>query len=380
MSEDADTAADPESVESESNTADDLEADEDPRRLAVVVAKPRAESVIDALEAEGVYDDGRSVQSWDEDGVAVPVTAPPETVDVRDVGQQVGERRLRSLADHLRQRGWTEDELDAAPSSWAVIGTVVMVELGESPRPSEVGEALLALHGEADTVLARNGISGVHREPDVTVIAGEGDTETVHTEYGTEYALDLAEVMFSPGNEAERVRMGDTVEPGERVLDMFAGIGYFTLPMARAGAEVIAVEHNPTAFRYLVENTMQNGVGGLVHPYRADCREVIETGLDGGPVDRVVMGYYEASEPDGDGGFTYLDSALHALAPGGTLHMHETTPENLVFERPIERLETAVADADRTVEILDTRRVKSHSEGVAHVVVDARVGQTTAPE
>jgi len=343
----------------------DSEADLEARHLAVVVAKPRAESVIDALEAEGVYDDGRSVQSWDAESVAVPVTAPPETVEVREVVQQVGERRLRSLADHLRQRGWTDDELDAAPSSWAVVGSVVLVAMGEAPRPGEVGEALLALHGEADTVLARNGISGAHREPDVTVIAGEGDTETVHTEHGTEYALDLAEVMFSPGNKAERARMGEQVQAGERVLDMFAGIGYFTLPMARAGAEVTAVERNPTAFRYLVENTMRNGVDELVHPYRADCREVVDAGIDGGPVDRVMMGYYESWE--------YLDSALDALAPGGTLHMHETTPEQLVFERPIDRLEAAAADAGRSVEILDTRRVKSHSEGVVHVVVDARV-------
>ncbi|WP_262178895.1 class I SAM-dependent methyltransferase [Haloarcula laminariae] len=337
----------------------------DARHLAVVVAKPRAESVIDALEAEGVYDDNRSVESWDSDGVAVPVTAPPETVAVREVVQQVGEQRLRGLADHLRQRGWTEDELDAAPGSWAVVGSVVLVELGDAPRPGEVGEALLALHGEADTVVARNGISGAHREPDVTVIAGEGDTETVHTEHGTEYAVDLAEVMFSPGNKAERARMGEAVSDGERVLDMFAGIGYFTLPMARAGAEVTAVERNPTAFRYLVENAMRNGVDDLVHPYRADCREVVAAGIDGGPVDRVVMGYYEAWE--------YLDSALDALAPGGVLHMHEATPDNLVFERPVERLESAAADAGRSVEVLDTRRVKSHSEGVAHVVVDARV-------
>jgi tRNA wybutosine-synthesizing protein 2 len=369
---------------------DATDADGTARQLAVVVAKPRAESVIDALEAEGVYDDSRSVGSWDEDGVAVPVTAPPETVEVREIVQQVGKRRLRSLEDHLRQRGWTDAERDVAPSSWAVVGSVVLVAMGEAPRPGEVGEALLALHGEADTVLARNGISGTHREPDVTVVAGEGDTETVHTEHGTEYALDLAEVMFSPGNKAERVRMGELVEPGERVFDMFAGIGYFTLPMARAGAEVTAVEYNPTAFRYLVENTMRNGVDGLVHPYRADCREVIEAalsgwtgrgtdergaseatrhaseaGMDGGPVDRVVMGYYESWE--------FLDSALNALAPGGVLHMHETTPEDLVFDRPIERLEAAAAEAGRSVRILDTRRVKSHSEGVAHVVVDARV-------
>jgi tRNA G37 N-methylase Trm5 len=54
----------------------------------------------------------------------------------------------------------------------------------------------------------------------------------------------------------------------------------------------------------------------------------------------------------------------------------DTTPivvTSIVFNRPIERLEAAAAEAGRSVRILDTRRVKSHSEGVAHVVVDARV-------
>ncbi|WP_135305235.1 class I SAM-dependent methyltransferase [Haloarcula amylovorans] len=335
------------------------------QRLAVVVANPRTQTVIDALQAEGVYDADRSVQSWGEQSVAIPVTDPPQSVDVREVVRQVGEPRLRSLDDHLRERGWSDGELDNAPSSWAVVGSVVLVKLGDSPRPEAVGEALLELHGEADTVLARGGIDGAHREPDVTVIAGEGDTETVHTEHGTKYALDLAEVMFSPGNEAERVRMGEAVEAGEHVLDMFAGIGYFTLPMARAGATVTAIERNPTAFRYLVENAMLNDVSERVTPYRADCRDVIREGLSEGTVDRVVMGYYESHE--------YLDSALSALSPGGVVHMHEATPEDLVFDRPIERLEDAAADAGRSVEVLDTRRVKGYSEGVAHVVVDARV-------
>jgi len=78
-----------------------------------------------------------------------------------------------------------------------------------------------------------------------------------------------------------------------------------------------------------------------------------------------VMGYYDAHE--------YLDSALRALVPGGVVHVHEATPEPLVFERPVERVRAAAAERDRVVEVLDTRRVKTHSEGVVHVVVDARV-------
>jgi tRNA wybutosine-synthesizing protein 2 len=344
--------------------------------LAAVVAKGRTETVIDELRAEGVYDDSRRVRPFGDDATAIPVTAPPERTRVREVVRQEPTPRLRGLEDHLRERGWTDDELARAPGSWAVIGSVVLVEVGDAPRPEEVGEALLELHANADTVLARGGIDGVTREPDVTVLAGAGDTETVHTEHGTKYALDLAEVMFSPGNKAERARMGDITEVDERVFDMFAGIGYFTLPMARAGAHVTATEINPDSFRYLLENARLNGVDDRVDLYRADCRDVAGTV----EADRVVMGYFDASEPRSEDSQTesgqsweYLDAALDALEPGGILHLHEATPEDLVFERPIERLETAAAEAGRSVEVLDTRRVKGYSEGVAHVVVDARV-------
>jgi len=346
-------------------------------RLAVVVAKPRSQDVIDALQEEGVYDADRSIGEHGEDAVAIPVTAPPETVSYREIVQQVGQPRLRTLEDHLREQGWSNDELDLAPGSWAVIGSVVLVEIGDAPRPHEIGDALLTMHGEADTVLARGPISGTHREPDVEVIAGEGDTHTVHREHGIEYGLDLSKVMFSPGNKAERARMGETVESDERVLDMFAGIGYFTLPMAVAGAEVVAIEHNPDAFQFLLENAMRNGVQDRVQAYRADNRDVLAEGLDSfgesPTVDRIIMGYYDATEPDDEDGFTYLDPAIDALAPGGTIHVHEATPDPLVFDRPIERLEAAADDQNRSVEILDTRRVKGYSEGVAHVVVDARL-------
>ncbi|NEU55335.1 class I SAM-dependent methyltransferase family protein [Halorussus sp. MSC15.2] len=353
--------------------------------LAAVVPKPESEATIAALQDEGVYDPTRKVREFDAETVALPVTDPPQQTSVLKVVEQVDpERRLPDLDAHLRERGWSEAEIARAPGSWAVVGSVVLVTFGDADDPDgaegidreEVGEALLDLHGEADTVLAHQGVSGEHREPSVSVVAGAGDTETVHTEHGTRYALDFAEVMFSPGNKAERARMGEVVEPGERVFDMFAGIGYFTLPMARAGADVTAAERNPAAFRFLVENAMLNDVSDRVSAFRADCRDVA---VDP-PADRVVMGYYEASEPRSedsraspDASYEYLDSALAALRPGGVVHMHEATPEDLLWDRPVSRLRDAAADAGREVEVLDRRKVKSHSEGVWHVVVDARI-------
>jgi tRNA wybutosine-synthesizing protein 2 len=354
-------------------------------RLAAIVEKTRAEAAIDALRAEGVYDDDRSVFEAGDEAVGIPVTRRPERTEVRELRREGGEPRARTLSDHLRERGWTEGEVERAPGSWAVVGSVILVAVADCPRPAEFGEALLATHGGVDTVLAREGIDGTHREPEVRVLAGEGDTETVHREHGTEYALDLAAVMFSPGNKAERRRMGEVVETGEAVLDMFAGVGYFALPMARAGARVTAVERNPAAFEYLLENSVRNGVTDRVAAYRGDCREVVP---ELGAFDRVVMGFYDATAPAGSeagagddaggtegaaDGFRYLPTALDAVREGGTVHAHEVTPNALVPDRPVERVERAADGVGRRVEAADVREVKGYSEGVTHVVVDARV-------
>ncbi|WP_246282667.1 class I SAM-dependent methyltransferase [Natronomonas halophila] len=335
--------------------------------LAALVSKPRTQDAIDALRAEGVYDSTRSVAEYDNERVAIPVHEAPAETAVDDTRKVDLPTRARGLDDVLAARGASEETITAAPSSWAVVGDIVLADFGDVSAESTldadereiVGEALLELHGNADTVLARGGISGTRREPSPEVVAGTGETETVHVEHGTNYAVDFSKVMFSPGNKAERARMGDIVGPGERVFDMFAGIGYFTLPMARAGAEVTAAEINPESFRLLVENARLNDVSDRVEAVLGDCRDVETT------ADRVVMGYYDGHE--------YLDSALDTLVSGGTLHLHEATPEPLFPDRPVDRLTAAADQAGRSVEIADTRVVKSHSEGVVHAVVDAVV-------
>ena len=370
-------------------TVDDvLERAQADAPLAAIVEKTRTETAIESLRAEGVYDDSRRVREDGSNRVALPVTEPPTETSVLEVVRQLEpEPRNRNLEDLLADRGWSDAELETVPGSWAVIGSVILVTVPAScPDERALGEALLELHGEADSVLADEGIAnggeaGTHREPRTRLLAGARDTETIHTEHGTSYGLDPATVMFSPGNQAERARMGDIVADDERVFDMFAGIGYFTLPMARAGARVTATEINPTAFRYLLENAVLNDVGDRVDAYMTDCRD-LATEID---ADRVVMGYYGSADTDAAGAdaddehgtrtdeaHEFLPTALEALVPGGVVHYHEATPTVRLWDRPMERLGTASDRAGRDFEVLEKRRVKSHSAGVEHVVVDAR--------
>ncbi len=329
------------------------------RPLAVVVDPDAVDQTIAALKREGCYDNDRRIREGNEGGIEIPVTRRPAEIDVPLVRRQIDPpRRMRDLADYLRERGLSASELDHVPRSWAVIGDLIVVRFEDCPFEDVVAAGLLDLYGSAHTVLAREGIDGAHREPAMRVVGGRGETETVHREAGIEYALDLAEVMFAPGNERERQRMGSVVTPGEVVLDMFAGIGYFSLPMARAGARVTAIERNPTAFDYLLENRERNDVIDQLSPIRGDCGEVVPRLASDGPVaDRIVMGHFDAS--------AYLPAARTAIRPGGAIHLHAIGHAAQPF-----------ADAERALErhqlsVRDRHTVKTHGPGTVHVVVEA---------
>jgi len=256
------------------------------------------------------------------------------------------------------------EEMEALPRGWQIIGDVALVHIPPVLQAKKilVAEGLLKLYPRCSTVLETKRISGEYRQPIVEKIAGDG-TETLHKENYVVYKLDVARLMFSQGNFFERLRMG-TVGKGERVVDMFAGIGYFSLPMAvhAKPEKVIAIEINPLSYGYLCENVRLNHVEDIVEPVMGDCREKAPVAW----ADRVIMGYVGTTQE-------FLPWGIRALKRGGILHYHETTPEKLVFERPVAYINAEAERQGRKAEILKTIKVKKYSPGVWHVVVDARI-------
>ncbi len=168
--------------------------------------------------------------------------------------------------------------------------------------------------------------------------------------------------MFSSGNIDERVRMSKACQPGEVVVDMFAGIGYFSLPIAVHGrpSRVYACEANPIAFAYLAENIRINEAS-IVKPLLGDCREVAPEGV----ADRVILGYLEDTH-------IFLPKAIRALRSGGWLHYHEACPDGLT-ERLHRCLGKAAKSEGASISRSTSRRIKSFAPGVSHYVLDALI-------
>ena len=233
-----------------------------------------------------------------------------------------------------------------------------------TPFAREVAQAYAEVLG-CDAVLRDTGpIRGALREPERALLWGEG-TETVHLEGGVRFAMDAARVMWSAGNVHERQRIPRLVRPGEVVVDLFAGIGYFTVPVAAKArpARVHAIELNPLSFAYLQRNVALNKVGDRVEAVHGDCRALAPRGV----ADRVLMGYTVETQ-------SFLPTALAALKPeGGALHYHEACPAHLWEQRPWARVREAAEAAGRGARLRGQRVVKNYAPGMVHVVVDAEV-------
>ena len=214
---------------------------------------------------------------------------------------------------------------------------------------------------EVKRIVKLGRINGPKREPEVKMLVGD-NTETIHRENHCFFKLDVARIMWSKGNTGERKRMSTLAEDGETIVDMFAGIGYFSIPLAVHSnpAKIYSLEINPVSYGYLKENVVLNKVEDVIEPILGDCREFAPKNF----ADRVLMGYIGNTHE-------YLDKAVDIVKPGGIIHYHESVPDKLKFERPPQRIIDAAEGRD--VEILNKRIIKKYSPGVYHVVIDARI-------
>lgn len=255
------------------------------------------------------------------------------------------------------------------PDKWEKIGSVVTIRLPDelSNYKEIIGKAYAEGLG-CTTTLNENGvISGVYRKPVVEVIFGLSDTETIHSENGIRFKIDPQQIMFSSGNMAERIRMSSISNPHETVVDLFAGIGYFTLPMAvySKPKKIIACEINPIAFQYLCANVVLNHVSSIVDPCFGDNREVAPKGC----ADRVILGYLQNSQDFLPVAFACLRNHI------GVLHYHELVPVESIPRQPLSHIEQVASLFDRRVELLKVNEIKSYAPRVNHIVLDVRISE-----
>ena len=257
--------------------------------------------------------------------------------------------------------------INKIPDKWEKIGEVLILRLPSelAKYQQQIGEKYADVL-DCKTVLQDiSGISGIYREPDVEIIYGDDETETVHKENGIRFRLDPQKIMFSSGNMDERIRMAKISNKNEIVVDLFAGIGYFTLPMAvySKSKKIFACEINPVSYDYLCQNIVLNDVTANVEPLLGDNCKIAPKNI----ADRVIMGCIKDT-------YKFLPLAIDCLKDqSGFIHYHEVCPDELLPTRPTDRLRESAKKIEKELQILNYRNIKSYAPGVSHVVLDIKL-------
>jgi tRNA (guanine37-N1)-methyltransferase len=182
----------------------------------------------------------------------------------------------------------------------------------------EGAELLLHSRPSIHTVLSPEGpVEGEFRTKKFTVLAGEPTTRTRYTEYGLRFEIDLSLAYFSSRLSGERQRVLALMNEGERVLDMFAGVGPFAITLAQRAGVVYAADINPGAVSLMIENITLNRVKNVL-PILADAARL--AGVLARGFDRVVMNLPF-------GAVKFLDTAFALCRPGGTIHLYAMVGE-----------------------------------------------------
>ncbi len=332
------------------------------------IPSSEAHDTIPKLVREG-YVDTHAKISKDGDNRLVPLL--DDCVNsVMKMGYDIVEGNAHSRyrtppQERIRERlsSLPDDVLEQLPYKWEYVGDIVIIRLPDSAEPYKelIGKIYAEELEMATVAVDRGGVSGEFRRPDMELIYGT-KTESIRLENGIRYFFDITKVMFASGNVDERERMKNLDCTGETVVDMFAGIGYFTLPLAKfsGASKVIACEKNPDSHQFLVKNVELNEVSHIVTPMLGDNRDIPGTDF----ADRILMGYVQTTSE-------FLPKALTMIKKGGIIHYHDTFYVN-EYKTRINEIFTE-ACGNRGFEILGIREVKSFAPSVSHYVADVRI-------
>jgi len=233
-------------------------------------------------------------------------------------------------------------------------------------NPKEVAEEIMKRHKAVKSVLQKlSERKDTFRLYPCKLIAGEKNTEVTHKEYGCFFKVDPQKAYFSPRESTERQRIAEMVKPREEILVMFSGACPYPIAIARKQtlvSKIYAVEINPAAHKYALENIKLNHVEKKDIPILKDVREA----KDLGKFDRIIMPLVERA-------IDYLDVAFLHSKKGTIIHFYGLSKKEEDFKDLEKRIEEIAKKQDKRYSIIGRQDVLPYAPRIQKVRLDIKV-------
>ena len=240
-------------------------------------------------------------------------------------------------------------------SSFDIVGDIAIVNIPEEleNQKSEIAHALLQRKPIHTVVEKMSEVQGEFRVRRFHHLGGDKKSETVHSEHGLKFHVDINTVYFNPRLSTERLRIAQNIQPGEVITDMFCGIGPFSLMIAKysQAEKIYAVDINPRAIEFLKENITINKIKNVI-PILGDAKEEVPKI---GRVNRIIMNLPHSA-------FDFLPVALQY---GDLIHYYTITAD---MQGEVERVKALKVNVPFTIRGYKT--VKTYSPDMEMYRID----------
>jgi len=212
----------------------------------------------------------------------------------------------------------TPQESNELISAFDQIGEIIIVRIPDSllPKKKLIGETLLKEVKIVRSVFYQaSPVEGDFRTRNLEILAGEDKTETEYKEFGCRFVVDVANAFFSPRLSTERERIANLIQNGETMVNMFAGVGMFSIMAAKKKkCTVYSLDINPIASKLCERNVGLNKLAGNVISINGETSKIIDDNLEN-KADRTLMLLPERSDD-------FLDAAIKTTKDGGIIHYY----------------------------------------------------------
>lgn len=225
---------------------------------------------------------------------------------------------MTKMLKELLQERLDNTELEKLSSSFDIIGTIAIIKIPESltSKRKLIADALIEEIRPVKSVFCQvSAIEGDYRLRKLELISGENSPITVYKEHGCTFKVDVINTYFSPRLSTERLRIAKLTEPNEVIVNMFGGVGTFSIIISRynKSAKVYSIDSNPIATDMCRQNIEINKLTGNVIPVLGDAEQEIHKSLKG-IAKRVLMPLPEKARD-------FVDAAVSSLENGsGMIH------------------------------------------------------------
>ncbi len=253
--------------------------------------------------------------------------------------------------------------------AYSVLGNIAIVNFPNDYnkiKKVKFAKLILEQNSNIKTVLEKSGnFKGRLRKMETKYVFGEKTKEVLYRENGCTFRFNIDTTYFSPRLSGERKEISSLIKKGESVLVLFAGVGPFSIVIAKNSnpSLVVSNELNREANKYAKLNIELNKLKDKVVLANGDAKKVCEKlRIAKKTFDVICMPRPQLKD-------SFLEDAFKVAKKGTRIYYYDFCPNDKIDDK-VEMVKDEAKKAGKKIKILNVKEAGAIAPGKSRIRID----------